>query len=341
MVISRITGSQPVVATVTTSDPVQAVRRSTIVDRLPRVWTLWTAARPSQLVLIVLVYVLGVGMATVGPPLIAADSAPATVRSAQFLETFLAGVTALLPVAVTIHYANEYTDVETDALTTRTPFSGGSGALDRIGLPRSFLRSTTIGSAVVALVVVAGIASIVGLPLDALVLLAVIFGLGLAYSLPPIAFVRRGIGEVINAFLGGVLLPLYGVAVVASPRPAAAFAVVPFTLLVGCNLFATHWPDRAADAAVGKRTLAVRWSPARIRRAFVTLAATAAIVTATLWLGGILPDAVALAHLAPVPFLLWSWLVLTHQRSPLPAVLAMVVLAVAGTIAWWWTGVVP
>ncbi|WP_440765027.1 prenyltransferase [Natronorubrum sp. DTA7] len=278
-------------------------------------------------------------MAITGPPLTAVGSAPVEMGSIQFLETVLIGIITLLPVAVAIHYANEYADVETDALTTRTPFSGGSGAIDQTGLSRSFLRSATVRSALVASIIVAGVASVAGLPLDSLALLAAIFGLGLAYSLPPIAFVRRGVGEVVNAVIGDVLLPLYGVAVVASPRPAAALAVVPFTLLVACNLLATHWPDRTADAGVGKRTLAVRWSPARIRRAFATLAVTAAIVTVVLWLGDVLPDAVALAHLAPVPFVLWSWIVLTRQHSPLPAVLAMVVLAVLGTIAWWWTAV--
>ncbi|SIS13793.1 prenyltransferase [Natronorubrum thiooxidans] len=324
----------------TSSNADRSTTDSWVVDRFPRLWTLWTAARPSQLALIVVVYMFGVGMATTGPPLIAADSAPAGVHSVHFLETVLMGVIALLPVAVAIHSANEYADVETDALTTRTPFSGGSGAIDRAGVSPSVLRSATVGSAALAVVVVAGVDLIGGFPLDAIALLAAIFGLGLAYSLPPIAFVRRGVGEVVNAVLGGVLLPLYGVAVVASPRPTVVLAVVPFTLLVGCNLLATHWPDRAADAAVGKRTLAVRWSPTRIRRAFATLAATAAVVTVILWLEEILPDAVALAHLAPVPFVLWSWAVLTRQRSPLPAVLAMVVLAVTGTIAWWWTGVV-
>ncbi|WP_245742153.1 prenyltransferase [Natrinema salaciae] len=314
---------------------------SAIIDRVPRLWALWAAARPSQLALIVLVYALGVGMATAGPPLIASDpETPVDVRSPAFLEPVLAGAIALFPVAVAIHYANEYVDAETDALTDRTPFSGGSGALVQTGLPRSFLRPAVIGSVAVASVVVLSIGGSTGLPRDAVALLVTMFGLGLAYSLPPIAFVRRGVGEAINAVLGGVLLPLYGVAVVASPTGAAALAVVPFTLLVGCNLFATHWPDRVADATVGKRTLAVRWSPARIRRAFAILASTAVTAAAVLWAVGVFPAIVALAHLVPTPFLLWSGIVLTRQRSPLPAVLAMVVLAVSETIAWWWIGVV-
>ena len=113
----------------------------------------------------------------------------------------------------------------------------------------------------------------------------------------------------------------------------AVLALVPHTLLVGCNLLATHWADREADAAVGKRTLAVRWSPTRIRRTAAILAVVAAITAAGPWIGGVFPNAVVLAHLAPAPFLVWGGAALTRRRSPLPAVLAMVVLAVTTTVA--------
>jgi 1,4-dihydroxy-2-naphthoate octaprenyltransferase len=125
---------------------------------------------------------------------------------------------------------------------------------------------------------------------------------------------------------------------VATPTATAALATVPFASMVGCNLLATHWPDRRADAAVGKRTLAVRWSPGRIRRAYAALAATAAAATAALWWGGVFPTPVAVAHLLPVPLLLRGWAVLTRQRSPLPSVLAMVTAALAAAVAWWAVG---
>ena len=303
-------------------------------NRLPRLWALLVAARPNQVALILLVYVLGIGMATTGPPM--ADASVALSRTVAL--RVLGGGAALVAVAVTIHYANEFTDHETDALTERTPFSGGSGALVRTGLPPSFLRSATVAAFAVSLVAMAAGAPL-GLEPDALAVLLGVLVFGLGYSLPPVAFVRRGVGEVVNAVLGGILLPLYGVAVVASPTSTTVLAVVPFTLLVSCNLLATHWPDRRADAAVGKRTLAVRWSPTRLRWTYVLLVVAAALATLWLWTGGVVPAAVALAHLTPIPFLVRGAVVLTRQRSPLPAVLAMVVLAVASAIAWWWVGV--
>lgn len=298
--------------------------------RSPRLWALWAAARPSQVALVLLLYLLGVGMARAGSPV--ATSGGEVVPGAITL-----GALTLLPTTVAIHYANEYADADTDRLTGRTPFSGGSGALVETGLPRAFLGRALVVTLVVAVVTSSG-AVLAGLDGTAMGLLSVILVSGVAYSLPPVALVRRGVGELVNATLGGLLLPLYGVLVVSSPTPAAALAVVPFTLLVGCNLLATHWPDREADAAVGKRTLAVRWSPRRIRRVYVLLAVVAGGVTAGLWTAGLLPAAVVLAHVVPVPFLVWGSLVLARQRSPLPAVLAMVSLAVAETVAWWWIG---
>jgi len=41
----------------------------------------------------------------------------------------------IFPISMSIHYANEYADHDTDALTKRAPFSGGSGALPESGLP--------------------------------------------------------------------------------------------------------------------------------------------------------------------------------------------------------------
>jgi 1,4-dihydroxy-2-naphthoate octaprenyltransferase len=312
--------------------------RSWIVERLPRLWALWAASRPSQLALIELLYALGIGMATTGPPLVAGDATVPSLADARG-SGVLVGAVALLLVAVAVHYANEYADADTDALTDRTPFSGGSGALVETGLSPWFLRDWTVVASVAAVGATLGGGVTGTLPPGAVALLFVVLVAGLAYSVPPVALVRRGVGEPVNAALGGLALPLYGVAVVGTPTGVAALAVVPLALVVGCNLLAVHWPDRRADAAVGKRTLAVRWAPNRIRLAFALLALLAGLLTVGLWWRGILPDVVALAHLTPVPFLVWGWHTLARQHSPLPAVTAMAVLAVSATVAWWWAGV--
>ena len=294
----------------------------TVTDRTPRLAALWLATRPSQLALIGVVYTLGVGMATV----LGSSTVP--------WRPVGVGAAILLPVALSVHYANEYADAETDRRTERTPFSGGSGALERTGVARSLLARAS-GVALAVGVTGGAVAWWVGVvSATAVAFLVAIAVAGLAYSLPPVALVRLGVGEVTNALLGGTLLPLYGVAVVSSVTVTTVLAVVPFTLLVGCNLLATHWPDRDADAAVGKRTLAVRWSRGRLRTAYWTLA-TAAVVTTTALVGTV-PTAVVAAQTLALPPLLWGGVVLTRQRSPFPAVSAMVVHAGASTLAWWW-----
>ena len=314
-----------------TSEDIHTLR-SWLVRRVPRLWALWAASRPSQLALIGLLYALGVGMAATGPPVATTAFAPRLTRSV------LVGGVVLVAAAVTVHYANEYADADTDALADRTPFSGGSGALAETGLPASFLRRATLGAGGVTVTLLAmGAAG--SLAPTAVALAATILAAGVAYSVPPVALIRRGLGEPVNMALGGVLLPVYGVAVVAPPTPGAVAVVVPFTLVVGCNLLAVHWPDRVADEQVGKRTLAVRWESTRLRRAYAALAVSAALSTVALWRSGLLPPVVAAAHLAPVPLLLWGWTTLTRRRSPFPAVAAMVVLAVALTAGWWWAGV--
>jgi 1,4-dihydroxy-2-naphthoate octaprenyltransferase len=50
------------------------------------------------------------------------------------LPTFTFDLVVVLPVSASIHHADEYADYETDSLTRRTPFSGGSGALPESGL---------------------------------------------------------------------------------------------------------------------------------------------------------------------------------------------------------------
>ncbi len=312
--------------------------RSWWIANAPRLWALWAASRPSQLALVGLLYVMGVGMTTVGTPLVGSE-ATAEGLAGSFQTQVAAGGVALVPVAVAIHYANEYADVDTDARTERTPFSGGSGALVETGLSASFLRRALVVAGVLAIGVgLGGLVTGVLSPL-AVGLLAVGFVAGIAYSLPPIALVRRGVGEPINMVLGGLVLPVYGMAVVARPTGIAVLAVVPFTLVVGCNLLAVHWPDRRADAAVGKRTLAVRWPPTRIRQLYAGFAVGAAAIAVGLWWYDVLPAVVTLAHLSPVPFLGWGWITLTRRRSPLPAVAAMVVLAATLTLAWWWAGI--
>ena len=289
-----------------------------------RAVALWRMARPSQLLLIAAVYALGVVVAVgTGESL----SPPAV----------LAGLAALVPTAASVHYANEYADRETDRLTTtagtRTPFSGGSGALAGTDLSPRLARDATLATGLLGAVVTALLLATGTLPAWAAGLLLAIALLGWGYSLPPVALSRRGLGELDNALLGGLLLPWYGAATLGRPSLEANLAVVPFALIVFANLLATQWPDRWADAFAGKRTLAAQWPPRRLRRLHHLSVAGAFALLPVLW-GWVLPPVVVWASLLALPLAVWGAVTFTRDERPFPTVAAMVVTAAAQLAAW-------
>jgi 1,4-dihydroxy-2-naphthoate octaprenyltransferase len=300
---------------------------SVVRKRAPRVWTLWVASRPAQLGLVVAVYALGVAVAV-------AHGSPLAERRA------LAGLAGLVPTAAGIHYATEYADHETDALTDRTLFSGGSGALKATNVPRSVvLHAATavllLGAAAASAAVVADV-----LPRQAALILAGGAVLGVQCSLPPLSFARRGLGEFVTAALGGMALPFYGAAAVGGLDRTAVLAVVPFAWFLLASMFETQWPDRHADADVGKDTLAVRWHPRRLRVAYggavlagfgKLLALTTGVTTAT---PDVFPWLVTLATLPAMPLLAWGIVRFTRRETPYPAVFGTVQVAGLQLVAW-------
>ena len=267
-------------------------------------------ARPSQLALILLVFVTGVLVAVwrVGSVDIAG---------------VLVGAGLLIPAGVAVHWANEAADAGTDALTVRTPFSGGSGALARSGIDPGVLTRWSI---ILAAGVLAGALAVIAsgrMPIGAgILLLAGVVG-GMAYSVAPVALMRRGAGEPVNAVLGGLLLPLYGVASAAGRvEMADILAFLPFTFITFCSVLATAWPDRIADGMTGKRTLQVRLQPGRLRTIYAASAlAWAAGLGVATWTAAI-PFGLVVFAILPSVWLGWAWY--TRRRSPGPSVASMV-----------------
>lgn len=281
-------------------------------------------ARPDQLALVIVVFATGV--------------AAGTARGGQPEAGLALATVSLVLVAVSVHLVNEYADAGTDALTRRTRFSGGSGALAELGVPR---RTALVAASAFALAGLAVAASATALevlaPSAALLLVTGLVG-GWLYSVGPFAFSRHGWGEVANAVLGGLVLPVYGVAAVSGPASSAATLAevavfVPFALLVLVNLLETQWPDRLADRRVGKHTLTSRLSAAQVRR-LAAVAVVAAYATALVLAPSPMPALVTAASFAALPLSLWGLARLTRTSTPLPGVLAMVVMIVAQGLAW-------
>jgi 1,4-dihydroxy-2-naphthoate octaprenyltransferase len=288
------------------------------------IWTLFSLSRPTQLVLIFFVYLFGAIIAIAKG--IAFDG-----------SRFWVGVFAVIPLSASIHFANEYADYETDARTTRTPFSGGSGALHKAGLPRITALRAAWGALILGSVVSILAWQRGSFPSTAMVILTLGTLFGWMYSLEPLALGWRGLGELDNAVLGGLLLPFYGYVVQAGTVDVGVIlALLPFGASAFVNLLATTWPDRAADESVGKRTLATRLPVKGLRTLYwvVVLGFFFLLVILT---PSVIPLTVQVGSLLISPVIIWGGLRYTRQHSPFPTVAAMVLLLAAQMIAWWWT----
>ena len=155
--------------------------------------------------------------------------------------------------------------------------------------------------------------------------------LGWAYSAPPLALMKRGLGEATVALTWGLVV------VGADYVQRKHFFVIPaavavsFALLVGNILVINGFPDATADALVGKRTLVVRlgarWA-AWVYLVFALLAYAWLVVGVWLFIH---PEP-ALWGLASVPLSLWAFLQL-HKHANQPALLtSAIVLTIAAAV---------
>lgn len=178
---------------------------------------------------------------------------------------FLAGLTLLAGsfVHLGLNIANDVFDTTSGAdaaNTTPTQFSGGSRVV-HYGLVR--LRTLALLSASFYL---AGIG--LGLYLAVRTDFWPLFWLGAAgvvisvfYTAPPLRLVHRGLGEIAVALGFGPIM-LLGAFFVQAQRFTfeAVYLSIPVAILIALVLYVNEIPDRAGDAAAGKRTLPVRWS---------------------------------------------------------------------------------
>jgi 1,4-dihydroxy-2-naphthoate octaprenyltransferase len=235
-------------------------------------------------------------------------------------------------ISVSIHYVNEYADVETDRLTKRTPFSGGSGALVESDLPRTLALKGAFAFLITGILIASLGWFLHILSLSTLIVLIIATFLGWGYSLPPLALAWRGLGELDNAFLGGVLLPVYGYLVFTNQIDVFVISsVIPFGLLAFVNLLATTWADKWADAQVGKYSLATRYPAHRLRVLYALVVGAAYLFV--FWLAPY-PPLIMWASLLTVPISVTGFLRYTRQTNPAPSVAAMIAFLMVQLMTW-------
>jgi 1,4-dihydroxy-2-naphthoate polyprenyltransferase len=231
------------------------------------------------------------------------------------------------------HYADEYADQDIDRLTRKTTFSGGSGVLPSGTLSPKTAMFMAVFTAAASLLLTLYLVFSGFLPAVSAVILAAGLVLGWFYSMPPVAFERRGSGELVNAFIGGILMPLMGYTIqTGTLTPSALLALLPVFLMVFASLLGIHWADRKADQAAGKRSLVVLIGRrTRTLHHALTFLAYGLVLAYTGWLH---PQMVTLFYLAALPFAAWAGVTITRTESPIPASLAMGAFLLAGAAGW-------
>ncbi len=254
-------------------------------------WRTWVrATRPGFLVVTAVAALLGTlsGMACGAAP-----DWPAGVAA-----TVLA---VLAHAAMNLH--NDWGDAQigSDAINTGriAPFSGGSRMVQDGLLTPEQLRDAV---QVLAMVVVGGGIVLAARAGPALIAIGMAgLALGWAYSQPRVALMSRGLGEagVVLAWwlvvLGADVVQQHGI------HRLALLPGVSLALLVAAILWVAEFPDAAADARVGKRTLVVRLGlvPAAWLHLLIVLAAH--LWVAAWWWTGWLPSRAGWALLTALP----------------------------------------
>jgi 1,4-dihydroxy-2-naphthoate octaprenyltransferase len=284
-------------------------------------WAMMLMARPQMIAAGVLVYALGVAMGR------AASAGSVSWEAAG------AGLLVFIAANLCAHYADEYADMDTDALSQRTWFSGGSGALATGRAKPRHALGAAISCAVTTVALAVYFVCRGALPLAAWPIIALGLVGGWCYSMPPLALERRGLGEIVNVILGAVLIPLLGFTTqTGAPTIQAALALLPICAITMVNLLGAHWADRRADAAVGKRTLTVILG-ARAVPLHRALTAATYVVT---WLLGltVLPMPVVVAITLTLPCSLWATRTFARTERRGASSAAMVLVIAAALVGW-------
>lgn len=259
--------------------------------RLSRFWMFFLATRLPFLT------------ATIAP--VALGGAVAARDGAFHWGWFLLTLLGACAVHLGLNIANDVFDDANGAdaaNVTPTMFSGGSRVI-QYGL-------VSRGAMVRAAVAFYCLAGFIGVALAAtrtLTLLWVGFVgvvLSLVYSAPPFRLVHRGLGEPVTALgFGPVMAVGTYLALARAWSWEPVLASVPVAVLVALILYVNQVPDRRGDAAVGKRTLIVRWPKQRVVATYTALAVVAFAVLVLNVVFDITP-AWTLIALLPAPLVL-------------------------------------
>jgi 1,4-dihydroxy-2-naphthoate octaprenyltransferase len=201
------------------------------------------------------------------------------------------------------HFLNEYYDRGRDqANLNRTLFSGGSGVLADKRLKPIVAIWAGVGTTILAIAMLVTLNRIFptfGMTTIVLFSLAAIGALG--YSVPPLALVERGLGDLDATLIVALLVPLFGYSVQTGQSSLTiVLTYIPLAALILANMLIVAFPDFEADRRTGKRTLVVILGPDRAARLYAILLA-AGYMTSCLTLALGVPLMVLICKAATLP----------------------------------------
>lgn len=229
------------------------------------------------------------------------------------------------------HYSNDYFDLECDERATRTPFSGGSGVLQRSELTPVFAGRLALGAASLGLLATILIAFRFSITAAALAIMSAI--LSWSYSAPPPRLLARGLGEFTAALVVAILGPTFAYAM---QTGAIDLRAVLGTIPAACAMFAmmlcVEIPDLQADEASGKENLLVRFGLPRARRMIELCMLAIFVAAAAAVFAGVAPSTFGYFALGAAPVAISLWRTLERPNAPGVAIAAHGVLFFAITV---------
>jgi len=209
------------------------------------------------------------------------------------IDMVLLGLTLLGVVSIHAgtNVVNDYFDFRsgTDMINrNRSPFNGGSpfiveGVLRPEDVHRAAVLLFAIGSAAGFYLAYVSTPYIIALGIIGV-------ALGYSYTSPRVNLAAKGVGEIaVGAGFGPLVVGGAYSVQTGTLSPYAFIAGIPVGLLVGLILFINQFPDREADAAVGKNHWVVRLGTERSSAVYVVLLALAFSAIFALWVTGVYP----------------------------------------------------
>jgi len=209
------------------------------------------------------------------------------------LQQWIWGYTVLMCAHLSVSYSNDYFDSSHDVKGAQTPFSGGSGVLQRMPELKNTAYKISVGLILLSMCIGTGFVLYYGL--DPVFIVFIIFGnlLGYYYTSPPLSLSYRGYGELATTIAVGVIVPIMGYLCSNGQAQIELLGLLIPSILYGLVFILTvELPDMEDDKEGSKRTYVVARGRSSAVRLILICCLCASVVYALFVFVPLVPDMV-------------------------------------------------